>query len=112
MRYLSIDKEQIPIELTTIIEEVQYRFIFKYNASFDFFTIDLERVDDDEILLQGEKLVLDKPLFSTIGNPFERTYYIPMDLSNTVDRISYANFGERVFLYQFTVIDGVVQEDE
>lgn len=110
MKYLPVNKEQIPVKMSVPVEGKQYEFLFEYNSTYDFFTVSLFERENE--IITGEKIVLGMPLFSTIGNPFDKTYFIPMDLSEEETRITYDSFGERVFIWVFTVVDGQVIEDE
>ena len=99
MQILNINKELLPLQMSISIEGVPYDFIFNYNDKYDFFTADL--LHFEETIIEGEKVLIDKPLFTTIEPPFERTMFVPMDLSKKLDRITFANFGEDIFIYVF-----------
>lgn len=110
MQYIDIDKTQIPLSMLIVIEEEQYEFVFNYNSLFDFFTVTLRK--DEVDIMTGEKVLLNKPLFTTLTYPFQNTYFIPMDLSDSVDKITFDNFGELVFIYMFqTDEDGEIIDE-
>lgn len=109
MRYLSVDKTQVPVQMLVIIEGIQYEMLFNYNVLFDFFTVSLSR--DGISIVDGEKVVLNKPLFTTINVPFSYTHFIPMDLSEIEDAITFDNFGESIFLWVFSTEGGVVSSE-
>lgn len=103
MRYLPVPKENIPVRMLVIVDGVQYEFSFFYNKTGDFFTVTLAREGQD--IITGEKVVLDKPLFTIIDPPFDETYFIPLDVSDLLDRISYDNWGTGVRIYTFQRVD-------
>lgn len=101
MLFLPVDKNQIPVTMNVFVEDVQYTFTFNYNATYDFFTIDLASAIEpiqNEIII-GEKLILQKPLFTTRDIPFKNTLFIPMDISRLQPRITWDNFGNDVLIY-------------
>lgn len=104
MQYIAVNKDEIPEEFDIDLGEETFTLTFKYNTSFDFFTVDLQKateVDaDPEILVMGEKLILNKPLFSDFASfDFPAPTIIPMDLSGEETRITFENLNEKVFLY-------------
>lgn len=104
LQYLDIDKTQIPLSMLIVVEEEQYEFVFNYNSLFDFFTVTL--IKDEVEIITGEKVLLDKVLFTMLPYPFKNTYFIPMDLSDKADRITFDNFGTSVFIYMFKLDEG------
>lgn len=113
MRYLPVDKSQIPVTMSLIVEGTQYDITFNYNALYDFFTVTLELNGNQ--LVEGEKLCLDRPLFTTAKNPFEKIMLVPMDISGQAKKITFENFGTSVFIWWFEFDDNgeiVVDEDE
>ena len=109
MKFLPIDKLQIPVQNIVIVEGRQYEFVFNYNASYDFFTVTLKV--DGTAIVTGEKIVIGKPLFTTIPYPFSKTYFVPMDISFQEEEISFDNFGDKVFLWVFVIEDGVIADE-
>ena len=95
---IEIEKDLIPFRFDMELANELFTFEVHYNARFDFFTIDVEK--DGKPLILGDKLMLNKPLFSTFTDErLPKVYIIPMDEAGEVDRITYDNFGKRVFLY-------------
>lgn len=111
MKVLYVDKQQMPLSMLIIIEGEQYRLRWRYNYYYDFFTIDVYK--DEEMLIAGEKIVLNKPLFTSTKYLFEKTYFTPLDLSGQIQRITYDNFNTEVLLYVTNLDDdGNIIEDE
>lgn len=103
MQYLSIEKTLLPVSMFVMVEGIQYEFIFNYNYTYDFFTVTL-RLDEQDIVT-GEKMLIEKPLFTSYKYPFESTCFIPYDLSEQAERITYDNFMDTVYLYRFELDD-------
>ena len=101
INYLSVSKEQVPLLMLLNIEDEQYTFEFDYNAKYDYFSVSLSR--NGTLLVQGEKIVLDRPLFATINNPFEFTTFIPMDIAGLEQFATYSNLNDTVFILQGVV---------
>lgn len=98
MRIIEIDKSLIPYRFRVAIEGSTFEFEVFYNLEHDYFTVDLWY--QDILVVQGEKLVLGKQLFTTFRHlPQPKAVIVPLDLSNRVDRITFDNFGKDVFLY-------------
>lgn len=96
-QYVDIDKDELPYALEMDLGGF-YKLEFHYNAAFDFFSVDLFK--NDEPLLLGEKLILNRPLFNNsvhIDIPY--MLLVPMDRAGTATRITYDNFGDTVLLY-------------
>lgn len=108
MLYLPVRKNLIPISMLVAIEGDQYEIKFNYNTMFDFFTVDLLR--DQMAIITGEKVLINKPLFTSRDTPFKNTIFIPLDLSGEIDRITYENFNESVFIYAFRLENDMVVE--
>lgn len=101
MRYIYIDKNLIPYEFEIALVGDLFKFKINYNEESDYFTIDLFK---DEIpLIFGEKIVYGRPLFLTcLEGP--KIDILPYDLTTRIERVTYENFNEEVFL--FLVGDG------
>lgn len=104
MQYIDINKDEIPEEFEMDLGDETFTLAIKYNTTYDFFTIDLKKATEidaePEILVMGEKLVLNKPLFNSFTSfDFPAPTIIPMDLSGVETRITFENLGEKVFLY-------------
>ena len=111
---MDINKDEIPEEFDMDLGNETFTLTFKYNTSFDFFTVDLKKateVDSEpEELVMGEKLILNKPLFSDFTSfDFPAPTIIPMDLSGVEKRITFDNLNEKVFLYIDD--DGYLQDE-
>lgn len=85
--------------MSVFIEGIQYLLTFEYNNTYDFFKVSVEH--DEQPLLVGEKIVIDKPLFTTRQMPWVNTLFLPMDLSNEQPRITFDNMSTDVFIYVF-----------
>lgn len=98
MNYIDIDKDLIPYSFEMSLNNKTYQFTINYNNTHDFFTVDLHR--NDEVLVNGEKIVYEKPLFATTQyKDIPDISILPYDLSGEVDRITFKNFNEKVFLF-------------
>lgn len=101
MQILEIEKELIPYYFTLDYREKVYEIGIKYNAEYDFFTLDLFLLENQQkrTIVLGEKIMYGKMLFSS-------SYYvdknlpklIPWDFTNTVDRVGWRELGENVCL--------------
>lgn len=109
MRFLNVEKELMPVSMFVIVEDQQWEFVFSYNSLHDYVTCALFK--DSIPYIQGEKVLLEKPLFSTVRSPFETTFFVPMDLSKTIPRLNYENFNDSVLIYQFEIEYESTEED-
>lgn len=104
MKYIKIEKELIPYEFEVSLKGEMFKFEVNYNEDFDFFAIDLYK--NDEIIILGEKLVYGRPLFlPCLHKDIPKAYILPYDISESVNRITFENLNEQVFLY-------LVEDDE
>ncbi|RYI25203.1 hypothetical protein EVU96_24880 [Bacillus infantis] len=95
---LPIEKEQIPYRFDIELASDLFTFEVHYNKHFDFFTLDIEK--DGAALINGEKLVLNKPLFSdSVNVNLPKIKIIPKDRAGIERRITFDNLSETVFLY-------------
>lgn len=95
--YIDINKAEIPYQFEVDLGGI-YKFEVHYNQSADFFTVDLMK--DGVVLVHGEKLILNKPLFRNyVHIDLPKVQVIPADRSGTAKRITFNNFNETVFLY-------------
>lgn len=103
MQYIEINKPELPESFEIDLADETFRLSFAYNGTGDFFTVNLYKsleTGGDIELVMGEKLTLNKPLWSDFsGDDFPAPTIVPKDLSNTETRITYENMGEKVFLY-------------
>ena len=98
MNYIEIDKNMIPYRFDMTIKGETYTFQVNYNATHDFFTIDLYK--NDEVIVLGEKVVYGKPLFFTSQHKdVPKVTIIPYDVSENTDRITFENMNEDVLLF-------------
>lgn len=94
---IPIYKDQIPYQFDLELGAMIYTFELQYNADYDFFTIDC--LLNDEVIVYGEKLVLNKPLFANLSNRLlPQELITPVDASNTEARITFTNLGETIQL--------------
>lgn len=95
MNIIEIDKDLIPYTFEIELANEIFVFEIDYNEQYDFFTVTLYK--NDVLLVQSEKMVLNRPLFvgiADIGLP--KVKIIPV--SNSKKRITFDNLGESVFL--------------
>jgi hypothetical protein len=96
--HLDIEKELLPYRFDMELADELFTFEVQHNERFDFFTIDLKK--DGETLVLGEKVMLNRVLFSLVADPrLPKVYLIPLDESGVESRVSYDNLGEKVFIY-------------
>lgn len=97
--YIDIDKTQLPFRFEFDSEDDSYFIDIVYNETFDFFTATLYDIMGN-VLVAGEKLVLNMPLFSEINDPegMPAEGLIPFDESGQAQRVTWDNFGVTVFL--------------
>lgn len=96
--HVSIDKNLIPYNFEMQLANEMFKFTVNYNDRFDFFTVDIEK--NGVVLVLGEKLVLNKPLFSSLSNPqLPKLYIIPLDESGEQTRITWDNLDSKIFLF-------------
>lgn len=96
--YIDIDKSLIPYRFDIELAGELFTMEVNYNSRFSFFTVGIEK--DGEILVANEKLMLNKPLFSTFTDlRLPKVYIIPFDEEGVEDRITYDNLGKTVFLF-------------
>ncbi|ALS27199.1 hypothetical protein IJ21_17980 [Paenibacillus sp. 32O-W] len=95
--YIPIYKDQTPYRFEITLGAEIFEFEVRYNADFDFFTVDLFK--DDEVLVYGEKLVYGVPLFVDV---FDQRYpvlqLVPFDEARNETRVTYDNLDKTVFV--------------
>lgn len=103
MDLIPVDKGNIPEYFTITLGTETFILSFAYNETSDFFTVSLlkpSELGENEEMIMGEKLVLNKPLWSDFTNlDLPAPQLIPLDLSGQENRITWDNFGVTVFLY-------------
>lgn len=95
---ISISKELIPYRFSLDIElegKKDIEFLVKYNAEYDFFTMDL--YVDSKLLSAGEKLMLGQVLFQEVDIP-DFPIIIPWDFSGISTSVGWDDLGENVIL--------------
>lgn len=96
--YIEIDKSLIPYSFDITILGETFTFEVNYNDYKDFFTINL--LKNGEVIVLGEKLVYAKPLFlSAQHKDIPKVDILPYNLTENIERITFENFNESVFLY-------------
>lgn len=96
--YIEIDKDEIPYSFEIELAGEVFEIEVNYNQTYDFFTVDLFK--DGGVLVIGEKLIINRPLFKNRVNiDLPKVQIIPKDRANSATRITYENMNETVFLY-------------
>lgn len=96
--YIEIDKDEIPYSFEIELAGEVFEIEVNYNQTHDFFTVDLFK--DGGVLVIGEKLIINRPLFENLVNiDLPKVQIIPKDRANSATRITYENMNETVFLY-------------
>ena len=98
MKYINIDKNQIPYEFEIVLDNATFQFELNYNSVGDFFTISLKK--DHVRIINNYKVVYNVELFENLkylGVP--RVIIKPFDTTGNSNNISYENLNEDVFLY-------------
>lgn len=96
--HIEIEKDLIPYRFDMALADELFTFEVNYNDRFDFFTIDIEK--DGEPLVHGQKVSLNRPLFSSLNDErLPKVYIIPLDESGEQIRVTYENLGDTVFLF-------------
>ena len=97
-RYVPINKELVPYKFDIAIGGRTFTLEVRYNATHDFFTLDLYR--DETLIVAGEKIVYGRILFLNQQHlDVPRTAIIPYDLSLNEIRATWGNLSETVFLW-------------
>lgn len=97
MEYIPIEKRNIPYQFDIALGVDIFTFEVNYNERFDFFTLDLMK--DDQVLVQGVKLVYGVPVFAGIeDHRFPVPLIVPIDEAGKEKAVTWENFGETVFL--------------
>lgn len=103
MEIIPIDKNNIPEYFSITLGTETFVLSFAYNSVGDFFTVSLLKPNElgvDEEIIMGEKLIINKPLWSDFTNAdLPGPQLIPADLSGKEKRITWENFNVTVFLY-------------
>ena len=98
IKYISIEKENLPYHFNMQLGGFTFRFEVHYNTQYDYFTVDLYYLD--RLVIYGEKIVYGKPLFNSLPHlPTPPVVIVPLDLSGEENRVTYENMGEKILLY-------------
>lgn len=98
MEYIEIDVDLVPYRFEIALENETYTFEIEYNSVGDFFTMNL--LKNDVVIVQGDKVVYGKPLFSSVTyRDVPNIKIIPLDKSGQCERVTFENFGKDVKLY-------------
>lgn len=92
---LKISKEEVPyrFHLALSNDNLDIELLVKYNAEYDFFTLDL--YIDSVLVRAGEKIIYGQALFEDID---VLPIIIPWDFSGTSKRVGYEELSENVTL--------------
>lgn len=102
MQYIDVEKNLIPYRFELPLDNVLYTWEFNYNADYDFFTVDL--LLDKTVLVRGQKLVYNQPLFDGVADRrFPKSQIIPFDPSGNSNKVGWNTLNESVFLF---IMDG------
>jgi len=106
LNFLPIDKNSVPYSFSSRIAGETFTFTVNYNAEGDFFTIDLQKGVDGEILAVGEKVSYGRPLFGAYSREgFPKAAIIPWDMADQETRVGWDQLSESVLLYLVTQED-------
>lgn len=105
MGIIEIEKDLMPYRFDITLSGRTYTLAFNYNVDFDFFTADLFL--GDTALVSGEKVVLNQFLFKeaaedsehNINPDFPEEILFVGSTDDSIQRVSYDNFGDSVLLY-------------
>lgn len=98
MKYIDIDKTQVPYQFEIRLKEETFQFEIYYNASHDYFTVNLYK--DHNLVRYGEKIVFGRKLFEGLEYlNIPKVDIIPADTTKRSVRVDYENINEDVFLY-------------
>ncbi|MCP1176197.1 hypothetical protein NKS28_01470 [Bacillus sp. 1663tsa1] len=95
--HIEIIKEEIPYRFEMELAKELFTFEVHYNKRYDFFTIGIEK--DGQVIVAGEKVVLDAPLFYSLNDKrLPKVTITPKDNSGSETRITFRNLGKTVLL--------------
>lgn len=98
MEYINIDVSLVPYKFDISLNGSTFTFEVNYNTKGDFFTVGLSK--DGQKIVNSEKVVFGKPLFSDISyRDVPSVEIVPMDKRCSMDRVEFNNFGKSVKLY-------------
>jgi len=97
MRIIPIEKKLIPYTFDIELGGTLYTFLVRYNQEFDYYTLDLSI--GNEIIVEGEKIVLGRILFESFRHLNVPYGILPFDVADIAERVGEAELMESVFLY-------------
>ncbi len=104
--YIKIEKQNIPYSFTFDYKEKIFEFEIRYNSEYDFFTVDLYLLENENkiTLMLGEKLMYAQMLFQSIYyKNIDTPMFLLWDFSGNSKRVGYDDI-DNIYL--------VVMEDE
>lgn len=108
INYIKIEKDLVPYSFTYDYEGNIFEMVVNYNDEFDFFTIDLYLMNNEEkiLLISCEKIILCQMLFLSIAYlNIAIPSFIPYDFSNSHEK---AGFNEIDSIYLVVVEDDFI----
>lgn len=98
MKYISIEKGQIPYEFELVLGDSTFQFEINYNSLGDFFTVTLFK--DHVRIIDSYKVVYNVPLFENLGYlAIPKIIIKPLDTTGNTQAANYDSLNEDVFLY-------------
>ena len=107
--YIAIKKDLIPYNFDILIADEIYNMRFDYNKTADMFTVCLSK--DGEIVCAGEPLIYGMPLWGNVWvqGKYPKYDIVPYDESGEMQRVTWANFNETVFLVIDNGVESIVK---
>lgn len=106
MRYIEIDKEEIPYKFEINLADETFEFGINYNELGDFFTVDLYK--NTKPIILGQKIMYKKELFDGIlEDDLPRVLILPYDTTEQAERVGYDELENDVLLFIVTGDDYV-----
>lgn len=98
MDILDIRKNVVPYRFRIPLADRTYEMEIRYNLEHDYFTADLLWQGNPIIL--GEKIVYGNQLFQDFQYlPIPQVIIVPADPSGNLNKITFQNLGEEIFLF-------------
>lgn len=94
---IDINKALCPYQFDIQLDGTTYTMEVRYNNEFDYFTVDLSI--GETIIINGEKILYGKELFSSHKHLNVPSDIVVFDASDEQARAGYDQLGETVFLY-------------
>ena len=97
MKTIQINKSLIPYSFEMVLGAENFTFKVDYNEVGNFFTIGVSK--NGTIICAGSPIVYGRRLFEDVwSQKFPKVDIIPIDPSNTYNKVTYANLCEDVLL--------------